>query len=241
MLNSDIPRKIQSFIKLNDYVVNTEASDYFSANYMQIIKQAKIMSLKSKQDVLYQDVVNDVYISILQAEQSGCGYNSSLGYTVEEFIFGRIKKYMKNTKYRVLGEQVKTTNGSAKCISAYASEELEHAYNNAKDESSEVSYELLENTLDIEEEIRTCLRGDLEYGIDIEGLITRPEFFAEGRASVKKVMRTLAYRLDKELLESLRVVLEYENKNIIKDLVEKVKKEFMKEQQLVKGMQGLSL
>lgn len=76
--------------------INHLASEYISDNYERIAKYA--LSLLHN-DKAY-DLVNDVYVSILTAENDGDGFELSRGKTVEEFVFGRIKGYSKSDTYR---------------------------------------------------------------------------------------------------------------------------------------------
>lgn len=218
-----LPNSIKEMCILKDIEICTTASEYFNDNYKEILEKAKIIASKEAkgQNILYQDVVNDVYVSIRKAEEQGNGYDEARGFTVEEYIYGTIKKYMKNSKYRVLGGHVKGSKNV--CVSAYASEELENIYKNAEDVNNKYIYEVLENTLSIEEEIKTCLRGGYAHNIKLDRLLEYPEEFMCEDSTLKKVFKVLTGKLEPEILESLRVVLEYENRNVVKDLVCKVK------------------
>lgn len=223
MLNcSNVPKMIQSLCKVKDIENNTQASDYFNDNYLDILESAQRMTYGSRDNILWQDVVNDVYISILKAESVGCGYNVNLGLSVEQFIFGRIKGYMKNPKYRVLGESKVQEGVAYSVMSAYASEELQYAYENALDLNSSECYSLLDDVMDIEEELKTCLKGSLVHNVNLRVLIESPEKFKDAGSAAKKVLKMLKDKLDKDTLESLRIVMEYDNRSVIKDLLDKV-------------------
>lgn len=77
-----------------------EASKFIEENYEEIVRQTLKMGVHFDK---VGDIVGDVYISLVNAEENGDGYNFnyySEGITVEGFVYGRIKQYSKNSKYR---------------------------------------------------------------------------------------------------------------------------------------------
>lgn len=90
--------------------VNREASTYIINNYsnlISVIRQCGISAEKAN------DLLHDVYISIVDAEDNGEGFDMEFGsridednnvdfniMNVEQFVIGRIKLYAKNNKYR---------------------------------------------------------------------------------------------------------------------------------------------
>ena len=92
------------FEGLKEMACNHEASEYMQRNYYHICSKAR--SVAAKQGVPAQnveDLVNDVFMSILESENNGEGYDEEHGngeMSVEKFIFGRLKRYALNSKYR---------------------------------------------------------------------------------------------------------------------------------------------
>ena len=82
--------------------VNREASKYITENYYDIASQIPKMGIH--EDKVY-DLLNDVYISIVQGEDEGNGYDMNKSndgdcILVSQFVYGRIKGYTKNSRYR---------------------------------------------------------------------------------------------------------------------------------------------
>lgn len=82
--------------------INHEASEFLVNNYEEMFVQAKKMGIT--EDKAF-DLVHDVYVSLVKGENNGEGYDSSHGgdgssISVAQFVYGRMKKYAKNAKYR---------------------------------------------------------------------------------------------------------------------------------------------
>ena len=97
-----------AFIK--EPVINREASNYIMNNYKNLIDIIKKSDIKEEKA---QDLLHDVYISVVEAEENGNGFDMEFGSRMEsdgtvdfnlmdvsQFVIGRIKLYAKNTKYR---------------------------------------------------------------------------------------------------------------------------------------------
>ena len=113
--------------------VNREASSYIIGNYQNligIIRGCDICIDKAN------DLLHDVYISIVDAEDNGNGFDMEFGsrvdeygnvdfniMNVEQFVIGRIKLYAKNNKYR--SDIIEATNGSICETSTYYVTELD--------------------------------------------------------------------------------------------------------------------
>ena len=79
---------------------NREASRFIGENYNEIVNQVRKMGVHPE---MVHDIIADVYISINNSEENGEGYNENYQgriTTIEEFVYGRIKGYSKNAKYR---------------------------------------------------------------------------------------------------------------------------------------------
>lgn len=82
-------------------VSNNIATTYVEEHYDEIIVTALKMGIA---DEKAQDMVHDVYLSLVRAEENGEGYridakDSGEAITVEQFIYGRLKGYSKNIRY----------------------------------------------------------------------------------------------------------------------------------------------
>jgi len=100
--------ELSAFIK--EPMVNREASDYIVNHYNDLINIIRRLEIKEEKA---QDLIHDVYISIVESEDNGNGFDMEFGSTVNEkgeidvnimdvsqFVIGRIKLYAKNSKYR---------------------------------------------------------------------------------------------------------------------------------------------
>ena len=84
-----------------------EASDYIAEHYDSLLKYIKTLPGINGDDKA-KDLLHDVYISVHKAEMDGEGYDSEYynkkgqegTVLLEQFIYGRIKQYAKNDKYR---------------------------------------------------------------------------------------------------------------------------------------------
>lgn len=96
---------------LKDAEVSREASNYIINNYTDLINLIKHYGIKEKS----QDLLHDVYVSIVSDEDNGEGFDMCYGNNnsimlVSQFVIGRIKLYSKNLKYKTnCVEAAKTT------------------------------------------------------------------------------------------------------------------------------------
>ena len=168
--------------------VNHLATEFFVENYNTIIAQAKKMVNNtngvSVDASKVEDLVQDVYMSLLAAENEGNGYDPKKSYegdyvTVAEFVFGRLKLYAKNRRYspegcdrhtvtkRVNGEAVSMVDFDIVYASADDNKEpeemssLQRAYANAA---------CLEDGVEAVNEIMS-LRQSMEFCIDFSQVV----------------------------------------------------------------------
>ena len=98
------------FAFIKEPVINREASSYIMEHYNELIAIIRKQEIKEEKA---QDLLHDVYISIVESEEDGNGFDMEFGSHVDEdgnietnimdvsqFVIGRIKLYAKNTKYR---------------------------------------------------------------------------------------------------------------------------------------------
>lgn len=145
---------------------NTVASEFITDNYEQLVKSALKMGVDPEKA---NDIVHDVFVSILKSEDNGFGYDISKGnksdvISVEHFVFGRLKLYSKNVKYR------KSNLNDHEICSSSSSTELDtmnfaqRAYETA---SSYDEIEKIDASLSIAEEIEYLISFESQLGLNI--------------------------------------------------------------------------
>ena len=213
---------IASMNKVRDIVIERDATDYIKDNYSYIINATNRMACRNFPGVHIQveDIVHDVYLSLDKDEKMGRGFALDRNIELEQFVFGRIQKYMKNTKYRGITRRVNKTGVVYEERNESSSEDLSLVYMSAADMKDEIAG--AENCLDMSEEIYNCLRAGKSASIDIKTLITNSDMFATTMA--KNVMPIVKKLLDKDGLMSLINILEYrkQNSGLVDVLVERM-------------------
>lgn len=195
--------------------INNEASRYIEENFDKLVKWAHY---KTKEPVDMFDkalnLVEDVYISIKEAENNGNGYsleksNDGDIVTVEQFVYGRLEGYSKNIRYRFMpgvseyrrvGTDKNSDNiFSVTCASSNGDEEAENlsaiqlAFNNAP------AYDdIIESDIDVSlrQNIDFCLEFRSRTSIDILRIFNNIEHLAK-------------YELDPQMFSSLRKLMNY--------------------------------
>lgn len=128
---------IQSSAYILETVINREASSYIIDNYRNLIGIVRSCDVKEEKA---NDLLHDVYISIVDAEENGEGFDMEYGsrvnedgeieanlMSVEQFVIGRIKLYAKNNKYRT--DVIEATNGTVNEVHTYYDTEMdEHGH-----------------------------------------------------------------------------------------------------------------
>lgn len=74
------------------YRGDVEVSRYIEENYLDIVRRAEALGYSS-------DVVNDVYLAIIERENNGITYDPNKGLSIEEYFWGMLKKFSRNKKY----------------------------------------------------------------------------------------------------------------------------------------------
>jgi len=110
MLIGSSSASLYFFAFIKEPVINREASKYIIEHYSELIGIIRKADIKEEKA---QDLLHDVYISIVESEENGNGFDMEFGSRVNEnsdievnlmdvsqFVIGRIKLYAKNTKYR---------------------------------------------------------------------------------------------------------------------------------------------
>lgn len=166
-----------------------------------------------------EDMYSDVFLSMMNAERQGRGYNGSYGdggISVAQFVYGRIKRYAKNKKYASSAEII---NGSAVVAASATTDEVEDM------DSFQRAYALASISDTTESLDASCsIRDELEYLIDICNFYdikivhiirNMDKLVGMSRKAISAAMsdiKSIAER-DKEFGEVLRNVLTYSSTN----------------------------
>ena len=182
--------------KLVEPEINHLASDYMLEHYESIKAQVRKMVGVDTNKV--EDLVNDVFASILEAENNGNGYSMDHSregsiITVADFVYGRLKLYSKNRKYGVEGcdrhVSTKRVNGETITVIdfdiAYASPDdskdiedmtgMQRAYANASNLVDEM--EMVEEIADLRQNVEFCIDFDNVVGMNFRNLFKNIDAF----------------------------------------------------------------
>ncbi|MBO5389801.1 MAG: hypothetical protein J6A59_17035 [Lachnospiraceae bacterium] len=112
---------------------NREASSYIISNYNELISIVRKYDIK---DEKAQDLLHDVYISIVDAEDNGEGFDMEFGSRVDtdgnvdfnimdvgQFVIGRIRLYARNPRYRT--DIIESVNGHVYQTTTYTENVLD--------------------------------------------------------------------------------------------------------------------
>jgi len=218
---AEVNKIVRDMSILKDVEVNKMASDFIGSRYDEVIisanKIASKMVGRGYSNISVADVVHDVYASLVKDERLGNGFNLEMGIQLDQFVYGRIKRYMMNNKYRGINKRSYSKETYSE-VSASSSEEMEYIYDTSADMRDDIERTI--NTVDIEEELYTCLRSAKDVGINLKELILNPEtFICDSMASVLPTLKSL---LSVEGLESLKNILEYEDRSLMSGLFGRV-------------------
>lgn len=191
-------------VMFKEMEVNKEGSEYIVRNYYNILKRL---------DKEYgSDLLNDLYINLLKAEERGEGYNMAYvekGFiTVEQFIFARIKLYKKNPKYRAAYLN-STKNGSNVVQPCFETEEVPSSFTGddvteMNSYQRELSYASVDPEYDLMD--RKYAKEDLEYCLDFEPNIEIPLV-----GFLIHIDEITEKKVDPSIFTRLRETLEYHN------------------------------
>lgn len=184
-----------------------EASNYIKEHYNEMVACAR----KMVNENCAVDLVHDVYMSIIKDENNGKGYNMNYDgkfnrscgvITVEQFVYGRMKGYSLNERYRNMNSM--EIAASATCDTEDMNN-VQLAYENA------TSYDAIE-LLDIE----VSLREELEYLMTYSSKVNI-KFLLKNIFKVSRLKFDISFMSDiselvkknKEFAESLATVLKF--------------------------------
>lgn len=195
--------------KMLEPEINHLATEFIERNYDELVKTARKMGVKEH---LCHDIVHDVYVSMLKSENNGEGYDPNKGrksdyISLEEFVYGRLKSYSRNKKY-------KWNNPSklpevAACSSTNNIDEMtdyQKAYEMA---STYDDIEAIDMDLSISEELEYCLTFASSLKLNIRYLLKHLAEIAkiDIDTSIFNQIRTACK--DNEFMEALKSLLQY--------------------------------
>lgn len=198
---------------LKDSTVTKMASQYIVDNRDYVVNITTRMT-KGNTCIDVEEVVQDVYLSFLEQERLGGGFDTAKDITLEQFVFGRIRGYLKNNRYR--GFDVKATNGDLYPVNASMSEDLDMKYVNAP--SIDTNLERIADFASLEHDLITCILATQTAHISLLKILTSPiDMFTS-----KTWGWVIKTNFNREECEALRNVLEYPDRQELIQLLDKV-------------------
>lgn len=172
-------------VRLYDIEINNVASSYIIENLDKLINDVCRMGVTQDKA---SDLVHDVYISVLNSERDGNGYDAGISddggmITVEQFVHGRMKMYSKNSRYhRDISESKGSTKDSmvvyaASCHDASDSDNVnsfQAALINAK---ADDNFGIIDDITSLKSNIEYCLGFKDSIGFDLMTLLRNDTLF----------------------------------------------------------------
>lgn len=177
--------------------INREASQFVVDNY-EALKKDVIIKFRIPQEKS-EDLLNDVYISLVETENEGNGFNmnrSNKGdcIMVSQFVYGRIKGYSENIRYRT--DVVESGRGGGRAYAASGGDSGDFK----ELDSLQVSYALARTYDDIEEiEDELSIKENIEYCLQFDNIIG-----LKMNLLLKNIDILVGNNIHKSLLEKLK-------------------------------------
>lgn len=202
--------------------VNRLATDFIATNYEKLLIASRKMGVREEK---CHDIVHDVLESVMRCENNGAGYNPNKGnigeyISLEEFVYGRLKKYSLNKKYRVneksIKEYDKALKGNKNVVielpSSCWDEHIENLTFYQKAYATAPSYDDLEKVeleLSVGEELEYCLTFENQLNMNLRYFLKNISKIAtmDIEVSVFQELRKLANNSD--FIEAIRTLIEY--------------------------------
>lgn len=194
--------------------VNHLASEYMTEHYEEILGSVrKFVGIDINKS---EDLVHDVFLSIIQSELEGEGYSISKSndgdvITVREFVYGRLKGYSKNKNYAREGcdkhTSKKMVKGNAVSVVDFdiipassdgdpeSMDSIQRAYSNAS--SYDMSIESIDSEMSLRQDIKFCLEFNDVVGFNLINLFRNIDVFSTN--------------FDNSILDGLREKMKYHN------------------------------
>lgn len=193
-------------------VENREASNFIIEHYDELVVAAKKMGVD---EGYCGDIVSDVYVSMLKAENNNCGFNinggSSESTTVAQFVYGRLKGYSKNSKYRNDVARIEIAASSSATDDLDSLTGVQKAYEMAE---SYDDLEFIEASLSIPEELEYLLSFERDTDVNIRYILknvsrlANMSFDVSLLSGLKKLIAN-----DADFFECLKSVMEFAGKH----------------------------
>lgn len=197
-----------SFLEIS---TNHEGSNYIVENYNTILNKLKVYG----EDIKREDLLHDCYCSMLKKENNGNGFDPAKGalgdsqISVEQYVYGTLSKYAKNTIYKnsvvqKMGCKSHTAFVIAASSDAGSSEERDSYSNLNRFEKAYImadcsaDFESLEEVASIKEQLEYCLSFDEIACCNLKMLL-------------RNLDTVMANELGAGLFDGLRKVMEYHN------------------------------
>lgn len=196
--------------------VNTEASNFMEQNIAEI--KSSILRMGVSPDKV-NDLFSDVYVSIVEGELQGNGYDGGeSGTDVRQFVFGRLKRYSLNKRYDAKYVEYKS-GCSVVAATPTESDDEDHltgfqaAYKNA---ASADDIEAVETGLSAKDAIETCM--DFCHGTSIcienvfRNLESIDEYISKGKNHCSSSIFMELQEINKEhpeFLEAMTTALQF--------------------------------
>lgn len=207
--------------RLREMEINNELSSFIVDNYDEVVKKVKKMGV---QDSMVEDLVHDVYISYIKNEEVGDGYDSTKGrtgsnITVEQAVYGRLKGYSKNDRYKKPTEAPKTVKKKDKMEYEYkevASTSLDtdvdrlspcqKFYNQC---ASVDNIEDIEEKQSLAEQLAFVLSFESSFNVSLKGFFENLDEILDNIGNVSPTLFKEFGNSDEEFKEALYSVLNY--------------------------------
>lgn len=195
--------------------VNRLATDFIATNYEKLLIASRKMGVREEK---CHDIVHDVLESVMRCENNGAGYNPNKGnigeyISLEEFVYGRLKKYSLNKKYRVNEKSIKgNKNVVIELPSSCWDEQVENLTFYQKAYATAPSYDDLEKVeleLSVGEELEYCLTFENQLNMNLRYFLKNISKIASMsiEVSVFQELRKLANNSD--FIEAIKTLIEY--------------------------------
>lgn len=193
--------------KFVEPVTNNYASTYIVENYENLLKFIRSLGIVEKAS----DLLNDCYINMVKKEQDGTTfeYDAFTGNHTAKYVYGTLKKYAKNDRYKdgvieVVRAEGKVI-GATYCASYDEDLDGSDIKNNIKLDSFQEAYRVAADYADYAgvEDLES-IREQIQYVISFSD-----ETECNIRAFIERFDEIAGLVIDKDVLVGIKKILEY--------------------------------
>lgn len=192
--------------------LNTAATDYVIANYENLVKVAGYMDVAPDK---VNDIVHDVYMSLHRSEYNGEGYNEDYveqgeHISVADFVYGRMKKYSMNKKYR------KSTLSSTEVSASSSGDEVKDMTTAQLVLHNAQAYDPicdLDEQISVSEEIEALVSFASSTNLNIKFILKNISSLANMEFDIGLLNNLRAFLRNEEYSELFTSVVKYAGKN----------------------------